>query len=113
MIRVSSTGGIPLFYQSNNDGMLPRQTGAIQWNGNNRCLEVSTGSGWMSLDPNISLDTTPEITKLIQWAKAKMQEEQELKALAEKDPTVRDLLNTIDTAKEQIKMVRILQESHG
>jgi len=88
-------------------------TGAVQWNGNNRCLEVSTGSGWMRLDPNISLDTTPDITKLIQWANVKMQEEQELKALAEKYSTVRDLLNTIDTAKEQIKMVRILQESHG
>ena len=108
MIRINYSGGIPLHHQTSNEYQLPGITGAIQWNGTSRCFEVSTGSGWQKIDNNITLDTTAEVTGILQWAKVKMKEEAELKKLAESNATIKDLLSTIKNAQQQIKVVQTL-----
>jgi hypothetical protein len=110
MIRISPNGQIPLFDFGpiDNRYSLPSISGAIQWNGNTKCFEVSTGSGWQKIEMDVSLNTTSEVTVILQWAKAKMIEDHELKILAESNPTILDLLNTIKDAQQKIKIVQTL-----
>jgi hypothetical protein len=110
MIRLSPAGQIPLFDFGpiDNRYSLPSISGAIQWNGNNRCFEVSTGSGWQKIEMDVSLNTTSEVTLILTWAKKKIHEETELSELAESNATIKDLLNTIKDAQQKIKIVQTL-----
>jgi hypothetical protein len=55
-----------------------------------------------------SVNLTPDAEKLLDWAKKKMQEEQELTELAVENPAIADLVNQITEKKNQIKMVQTL-----
>lgn len=108
MINIHALGAIPLVIPMSQTWNQPGITGAIQWNGTQKCLEVSTGSGWQKIDSTVSLETTQEVTGILQWAKDKMKEEQELNALAESNVTIKDLLMTMKDTEEKIKIVKAL-----
>ncbi len=107
MIKIQNYG-YPVVFQSDNSYSQPTATGAVQWNGMTKKFEVSTGGGWMAIDNTVQLNTDSQYASMVEWAKKKIQEEQELEKLAETDPTIRDLYNQIKEKQEQIKMVQIL-----
>ena len=107
MITINSSN-TPLVYQQVNNYSLPSYTGAIQWNGMTKKLEVSTGTGWIPLDTNVNLTTNPVILETIEWAQRKMQEEKDLEALAKSNPAINDLVNQIKEKHDQIEMVKTL-----
>ena len=109
MINITSTN-MPLVYQVNTYSQ-PSHTGAIQWNGNMKRLEVSTGTGWIPLDNNVTLTTNPVMLEAFEWAQRKMQEEKELEGLAKTHPAINDLVNQIKEKKDQIEMVKTLIKS--
>jgi hypothetical protein len=75
----------------------------------NTDLEVFNGTGWQSLPSSyatVSMDQ--DIIDVIQWARKKRNEEQELKKLSEENVAIKDLLNQIDEKQQQIQMVATL-----
>jgi len=110
MINIVSGSGIPIVYQVRQSWAQPTFTGAVQWNGSSKQLEVSTGTSWIKLENNVQLDTSPHVITALKWIEKKMAEEEEIQLLAATDPTIADLLKTIDKTKEQIEMVRILKK---
>lgn len=109
MIKIQNYG-YPVVFQSDNTYSLPSTTGAVQWNGSTRRFEVSTGSGWVAIDNTVTLNTDSQYGTMVEWAKKKMQEEQELAKLAETDPTVKDLVDQIKEKEDQLKMVQLLKK---
>lgn len=107
MIKIDVIG-YPIVYQSDNFYLLPSTTGAVQWNGNAKRFEVSTGSSWTPIDQRVTLNTDNNLIQCINWVKEKMVEENQLQEKAKNNPALADLLRHQNEIKEQIKLVDIL-----
>jgi hypothetical protein len=72
-------------------------------------LQVFDGSTWMTVNTSYaSIGLSSDAESLLDWARKKRDEEMELVALAETNPTIKDLLDTIKQKEEQIRIVRTL-----
>lgn len=99
------TGSTPNMYQIDRSYNLPGVTGAVQWNGNNKCFEVSTGGGWQRIDPTIEMSTSgPDLWAMHAWIEEKKQEEAKEKELRSKYPA-------LDEAYKHMEMIRALVEA--
>ena len=110
MIRINHSGGVP-FFQNDTSYNLPSSTGAVQWNGNSKKFQVSSGGsggGWMDIENSITLNADHDYLMVMRWAREKMHEEQELERLAKENPTLKDLVDQLNYTKEQIKVVTTL-----
>jgi hypothetical protein len=107
MIKIVSTSNVP-FFQIDTSYNLPSSTGVVQWNGNSKKFQVSNGTSWMDIDNSVNLSPNHDFMNIINWAKEKMHEEQELEKLAKENATLKDLVDQINYTKEQIKVVTTL-----
>ena len=81
--------------------------GMLRINGTD--TQVFDGTTWMTMNTSYaSVGLTPDAEALLDWARKKRDEEFELEALAQTNPTIRDLLDTIKQKEEQITIVRTL-----
>lgn len=101
----------PTFYNN------PQSTGntligQVRYNGSSQNLEVYDGNSWLimtSAYPTIEL--SPEVQSVVNWARMKMAEEYRIKELAAKHPTVADALKAVELAEEQVKVVAALVDN--
>lgn len=107
MIRTTFYG-YPFIYQSDNTYSLPNYTGAVQWNGNVKKFQVSSGSTWYDIDNQINFNVDSKVQPILEWAEKKMREEKELEEKAKNNPTLADLLNQRKDIEEKIKTIEIL-----
>lgn len=105
MIKVQITGNQPNMYQIDRSYNLPGITGAVQWNGVNKCFEVSVGSGWQRIDNTVELNVSggPDIWEMHKWIEEKKKEEQETKMLRSKYPSLDEAYNHLDLIKALVK----------
>ena len=106
MITITSYDPV-LFYQSG-AGSLPSATGAVQWNGNSKKFQVSTGYGWQDIDNNVNVSASQDMAKIINWVQEKMREEEEIKRLAQTNPSVASILGEIEESKKKLKVLTTL-----
>jgi len=86
--------------------------GNLRWNTSSQKMEVYDGTSWITLNQsNATISLTIEATNILNWARDKMMEEQELERMSEEHPTIKDLVNQIKDKKDQIKMVQTLLKS--
>lgn len=106
-------GGMPsTTYINTSSGLM--NVGDLRFNTNTQNMEVYDGHMWKELYMgHVGIGLTNEAERLLDWARQKMMEELELDALAEKNPTIRDLVNQINEAKEKIKVVQILTKDRA
>jgi hypothetical protein len=87
--------------------------GMMRWNPNMNCIEVNDGNSWKTLDMGYaSVGLSPEAESLLDWAKLKMQEEQEMKHLAQDHPAVKIALENLNKAQEQLQATVILSKDY-
>lgn len=94
----------PTFYNT------PQSTGntaigQVRYNGSSQNLEVYDGNSWLimtSAYPTIEL--SPDVQSVLNWARMKMAEEHRIKELAAKHPTVADALLARDRAEDAVKI---------
>lgn len=81
-------------------------TGQVRYNGSSQCLEVYSGGSWHPINQSISMDLSPEVREILQWAQRRRAEEEELDRLCRDHPGVQ-------AAREQLEIMRRLvkQES--
>ena len=75
----------------------------------NNGFEVYDGSNWIRMDgayPTIELDLGAQAA--IRWANEKIAEEKRLKELAETNPALKDAIDALQRAEEQVKIVAAL-----
>jgi hypothetical protein len=81
--------------------------GMLRINGTD--TQVFDGTTWMTMNTSYaSVGLSSDAESLLDWARKKRDEEMELVALAETNPTIKDLLDTIKQKEEQIRIVRTL-----
>ena len=72
-------------------------------------MQVFDGTNWIVMNTSYtSVGLTSDAESLLDWARQKRQEELELKALAESNTAIKDLLDTIKQKQDQLEMVKIL-----
>jgi hypothetical protein len=88
--------------------------GMLRYNGNNQNLEVYDGSSWMTMSMNYAqVDLDSDAQSLLEWARAKRAEEDYLKREAEKNPTIKDLIDQRNNIDSKITMVRTLIQNRN
>ena len=100
-------GGPATNYINNYSGA--QGVGNLRFNTANQNMEVYDGNGWITLQMghvNVGLNSRAE--DLLDWAEKKMTEELELEVLANSNPTIKDLMETIKQKQEQISIVKAL-----
>lgn len=95
----------PLIYQIDNTYSLPSFTGTVQWNGNLRKFQVSSGSGWTDIDNNITFHVEKKLSDIIEWAEQKMNFDRKVQELSSRYPDIKD-------AKEKLDILIALVSTH-
>lgn len=75
----------------------------------NNGFEIYDGSSWIRMDgayPTVELDLGAQAA--IRWANEKIAEEKRLKELAETNPALKDAIDALHRAEEQVKIVAAL-----
>lgn len=86
--------------------------GMMRYNGNNQNIEVYDGSSWMTISGNYStVNLNNDAKELLEWARAKRAEEQYLENEAERNPTIKDLINQRKNIDNKITMVKTLLQN--
>jgi hypothetical protein len=104
---INVIGGAVTNYVNNYTGA--QGLGNMRFNTVTQGIEVYDGSSWMLLQMghvNVGLNSRAE--DLLDWAEKKMTEELELEVLANSNPTIKDLIETIKQKQEQISIVKAL-----
>lgn len=98
----------PTFYNSpmSNGNTL---IGQVRYNGSSQNLEVFDGVSWLIMTSTYPIiELAPHVQAVVAWAQKKMAEEDRLKELAEDNPTLKDALDALQRAQEQVKIVATL-----
>lgn len=82
--------------------------GNLRYNFSTCNLEVYKNACWSPISTTVSVSTTGLLDSVVRWASEKMMEEQTMKALAEKNPSIADLVAVIDDAKAKISVIKTL-----
>ena len=87
--------------------------GAVTYDNSSQCMKVYDGSNWQTLGGgSASINLTGNAIATLRWAEKKMQQEAELQRLAETNPTIKDLVNAMQTSvadyEHKIAMVKAL-----
>jgi hypothetical protein len=80
---------------------------------NNTELEVFNGSNWLTISSSyatVSLDQ--DVLDIIQWARKKRQEENDLYKLASSNEAVRIALEQLEQAKTRVELITILAREY-
>ena len=104
---INVIGGLATNYINNYPGA--QGVGNMRFNTTNQNMEVYDGNSWITLQMghvNVGLNSRAE--DLLDWAEKKMTEELELEVLANSNPTIKDLMETIKQKQEQITIVKAL-----
>jgi hypothetical protein len=88
-------------------------TGQMSYDGNSQTMKVFDGNGWQTIGGgSATVNLNPNAISILKWAEQKMREEQELNALAESNPTIKDLVDQMNSTmldyQRKIDMVKIL-----
>jgi hypothetical protein len=76
---------------------------------NGTYIEVFNGTGWQQISSSYATVTLDQdVVDVIQWARKKRNEEQELKKLSEENVAIKDLLEQVKEKQQQIQMVATL-----
>lgn len=87
--------------------------GNMRYNTSNQNIEIYDGTSWVQLQSGYAtVSMTPEAESLLDWARMKRDEEEELKKLAETNPTIKNIVNQMNTDianyKNKISMIKLL-----
>ena len=105
----SNKGAQPWVNMSSTQPMI----GAMSYDHNSQSMKVYDGSNWQTIGGgSATVNLTGQAISILKWAEKKMQEEKELIALAEKHPTIKDLVDQMNMSvaayQHKIEMVKTL-----
>lgn len=99
MIYQVGTNGPWLSASIPNPPCIGSNHGIIRYNQLTKTLQVSDGNSWLDLPNSFEINLTPRTNEILKWAEQKMQEDQELKKLLEKNAALRELHNQFEMMK--------------
>ncbi len=107
---ITVTGSPGSTYVNNYSGA--QGVGNMRFNTTTQNIEVFDGSNWIQMQSGYTtISMTPEAESLLEWAKAKRDEEEYLKKQAETSPAIKDLITQRNEIDHKITMVKTLLQS--
>jgi len=104
-------GGSPGGTYVNNYGG-SQGVGNVRYNTTTQQLEVFDGNNWMQLNMGYAtVELTPETEALMEWARKKRDEEQRIEELAKQNATLKDAVDTLKRAQEQVHIIANLVQT--
>jgi hypothetical protein len=106
MIKVQFTGNNPNMFQVDRSYNQPGITGAVQWNGNSKCLEVSTGDTWHRIDNTVEFsvsNSTPDLWAMYYWIEEQKKEKEKEKEMRSKYPALDEAYNHLELIKALVE----------
>ena len=101
----SNKGAQPWINMSSTQPMI----GMLSYDNNSQSMKVFNGTDWMTIGGgSATVNLNPNAISILKWAEQKMREEYELNTLADKHPSIKDLVNQIKEKEEQLKVVQTL-----
>lgn len=95
MISIT-VNGTPVVHLLMN-GSLQHTSGHVRWNGPLQRLEVCDVNGyWNGIPNNVTIQTSSEFENMYKWYQEKLREEERIKQLAEKYPSVKQAKEHLD-----------------
>lgn len=86
--------------------------GQVRYSGSSQNLEVYDGNNWLMISGSYPMiELSGEVQSILSWARIKMAEEERIKQLAAKHPSVADALQAVAYAEEQVRIVTALVET--
>jgi hypothetical protein len=90
-----------------------QSAGMVRYNTNMNIMEIYDGQSWKELFTSYaSVGLTSEAESLLDWARNKMAEELQYKAIANEHPAVKIALENLERAKQQLDATIILSKEH-
>jgi hypothetical protein len=90
-----------------------QSAGMVRYNTNMNIMEIYDGQSWKELFTSYaSIGLTSEAESLLDWARNKMAEELQYKAIANEHPAVKIALENLERAKQQLDATIILSKEH-
>ena len=71
----------------------------------NNQMQVYDGSSWLAMGSGANVGLSGEAEAIMNWARKKMEEEREARAMAEQYPAVADALNAVWESEQQLKTI--------
>lgn len=88
-------------------------SGMIRWNANMSQMEVNDGNIWLPLAAShTTVDLSVEAESLLDWARKKKREEEEMHKLAQEHPAMKTALDAVKRAQEQADLIYKLSIEH-
>jgi hypothetical protein len=107
---IRSVGGWnQLPYFNMNFNMIPDNTntpnqGDVRYNGATQKTECWNNGAWIPLSSgHVTVELTPDVTEVIDWAKKKMVQDRMIEELAKNNPSVASAVNQLDTLVSLLK----------
>lgn len=105
----SNRGAQPYINMSSSQPMV----GALSYDHNSHNMKVYDGNGWQTIGGgSATVNLNQNAIAILKWAEKKMFEEQELQALCNSNPTIKDIVSemrtTMDNYINKIEMVKAL-----
>ena len=105
----SNKGAQPYINKGSGQPMI----GAVSYDSNSQSMKVYDGSTWMTVGGgSATVNLNGNAISIFKWAEQKMREEYELKALADSNPTIKDLVDQMNNSvldyQRKIAMVKTL-----
>jgi hypothetical protein len=87
--------------------------GMVRWNSNMNCMEVNDGNSWKTLSMNYAtIEVTPELESLLNWARKKQDEEMAWQSLAKENQAVKIALDHLEQARRQVDITAKLAREY-
>lgn len=97
----SESNRLTVTYSGNHyfHGNLP-SSGLVRYTAN--ALEAYDGSNWVSISSPASVSLTPDTIRTLEWAEQQRLREEKIKKMIIDNPTIMDLHNSVELAKEKL-----------
>lgn len=83
--------------------------GQVRYNGSSQNFEVYDGATWLNMSPaNVMIELAPDVQAVVTWAQTKMAEELNWAQLALTSPTLKDALEALNQAQQQVRIIAAL-----
>jgi hypothetical protein len=83
-------------------------TGQVRFNPSTRSMEVYDGHNWVNFAGSAQVALSTGAEEILRWAQKKMEQEQNWKDMATKNPAVQDAYEKFKQAEEQLRIVEAL-----
>ena len=87
-------------------GATGQGVGMVRYNTNTQGLECFDGMAWTNISQTLHVDIDSELQEMVEWARRKRKEEQELHELMSRHPALKDLHNKLEMMKVLVREER-------